>query len=392
MKNIFIFVVCGDKEHIETLHFSLKYLTLFSKNDILVLTDSSRNVIPIKHEKVVDVKTPIEFNNHQASIYLKTGIFKFVPKGNLYCYIDTDVIAMSVEVDKVFHEFKSPIIFGPDHSLMDQFSPYAVNCPCLEENNNFLQKFNDKLDELDEYRTSKNIEIIEARREWYIAYSNVNSNFFSKFFFLIKYFFQRNKFYLTDEIYCDRKNKIWIKNKNGIKFMRQLNLIKICKELGLKWSLLNMEPITKSGLKIWRVVKCNHLKVEIKKKFNINVDKKFQHWNGGVFLFNDNSHHFLNEWHNSTLEIFKDKNWKTRDQGTLIKTVWQFGMQNHPVLNEKWNLIADFHNSFLEWEKESIRISSNKLFKPAFVHVYHHFGDENWGFWNKLIDKINEQT
>jgi hypothetical protein len=79
MKNIFIYVVCGDREHIETLHFSLKYLKHFSKNEILVITDSSRNEIPIEYEKIVDVKTPLEFNNHQASIYLKTGIFKFVP-------------------------------------------------------------------------------------------------------------------------------------------------------------------------------------------------------------------------------------------------------------------------------------------------------------------------
>ena len=130
--NIFVFVVCGSKEHIDTLHFSLKALKKFSKNKIIVLTDSMRNEIPIAHDNVIDIKTPEHFNHHQASIYLKTGINKFLPQGNLYCYLDTDVVALSSKVDDIFSFYIAPISFTSDHCKIDVFSPSAVNCGCKE--------------------------------------------------------------------------------------------------------------------------------------------------------------------------------------------------------------------------------------------------------------------
>ena len=65
--NQFVFVVCGSKEHIDTLHFSLHYLKKKTKNTILVLTDTLRNEISIQHEHIIDVQTPKEFSHHQAS-------------------------------------------------------------------------------------------------------------------------------------------------------------------------------------------------------------------------------------------------------------------------------------------------------------------------------------
>ena len=88
----YVFVVCGSKEHIDTLHLSLKALTSFSEKDVLVLTDSTRNEIDVIHDSIIDVQTPIEYNHHQASIYLKTGIHRFLPIGNLYCYLDSNGI------------------------------------------------------------------------------------------------------------------------------------------------------------------------------------------------------------------------------------------------------------------------------------------------------------
>ena len=388
MKNIFIYVVCGDREHIETLHFSLKYLKHFSKNEILVITDSSRNEIPIEYEKIVDVKTPLEFNNHQASIYLKTGIFKFVPKGNLYCYLDTDVIAMNTEVDQIFQEFQSPIIFAPDHCTMEYFSPFAINCECSKLFNIERERFESELNKVDFTKNSNDLEIINARKKLHFLYEGIKQNKIKMLYTALKYLFSKETFILNDEILFDKKERKW-KLKNGKIFMNDINIRKIAKKSKLKWSYLKNEPISSTGKSIWRD-QCNHLKAEIKRQFEIKVSKpNFQHWNGGVFLFDDRSDFFLNEWHNSTLEIFKNPKWKTRDQGTLIKTVWQFGLQNHSVLNKKWNLIADYHNSFLKWENEAIRLSSNELYKPSFVHVYHHFGDENWEFWNRLIDNIN---
>src|SRR5258708_17218314 len=133
--NKFVFVVCGGREHIDTLHFSLRYLKLFSKNEIVVVTDSLRNGTPVEHNNVVDIKTPEHFTNHQASIYLKTGLNKFLPKGFTYCYLDTDVVALNQECDDIFKHKQGPVTFAADHCLMPKFSLNAVKCDCLEQNN-----------------------------------------------------------------------------------------------------------------------------------------------------------------------------------------------------------------------------------------------------------------
>src|SRR5271170_7374643 len=99
--NKFVFVVCGGREHIDTLHFSLHYLKHFSKNEIIVVTDSLRNAIPVEYDNVVDIKTPEIFTNHQAGIYLKTGLNKFLPKGFTYCYLDADVVALREDCDDI---------------------------------------------------------------------------------------------------------------------------------------------------------------------------------------------------------------------------------------------------------------------------------------------------
>ena len=105
MSNKFIFVVCGAQEHIDTLHYSLEYLKKFSKSEIWVLTDSSRNETSIVHDNIIDIQTPQEFDHHQASIFLKTGIHHYFPKGNRYCYLDTDIIALSGQVDSIFNDY-----------------------------------------------------------------------------------------------------------------------------------------------------------------------------------------------------------------------------------------------------------------------------------------------
>jgi hypothetical protein len=383
MSNKFIFVVCGAKEHIDTLHYSLHYLKKFSKNEIWVLTDSSRNEISIVHDNIIDIQTPHEFDHHQASIFLKTGIHHYFPKGNRYCYLDTDIIALSAQVDSIFNEYVSPITFAPDHCTMDQFSPYAMHCDCLNENKKYQDLLNAKLDELDSYRTSKEKNVIDARREWQSLYAKLNSRFSSRIAFGIKYKLSRGRVYLSSDLFCDRKKKVWVKGETI--FMKQLKVNKVCKEVGLKWSYIQMQPITPNGKKLWGGIKCNHLQKAIAAKYQITPTIKFQHWNGGVFLFDDDSHAFLETWFQTTMETFKDPYWKTRDQGTLIKTIWQFGLQNHPTLNKKWNAIADYHNPYLSWiDDTTVQLNKDDVLQPQLLHVYHHFGDESWSFWNQI--------
>lgn len=87
--NCFVFVVCGSAEHISTLNLSLKFLRRYSAYPVLVVTDSSRNEIAIEHDNIIDVETPQQYSHHEASIFLKTGLHKFLPdiNTNKYCYL-----------------------------------------------------------------------------------------------------------------------------------------------------------------------------------------------------------------------------------------------------------------------------------------------------------------
>ena len=89
----FVYAVCGAAAHISTLHRSLEYLRPRTALPIYVVTDSRRNEIPIEHDNVLDVATPVDFNHHQASIFLKTSLHRQLPPGPAYAYIDTDMIA-----------------------------------------------------------------------------------------------------------------------------------------------------------------------------------------------------------------------------------------------------------------------------------------------------------
>ena len=130
--NKFVFAVCGAENYISQLAFSIERLKRFTHNEIIVVTDSCRNEIPISHENIIDIKTPTEYDNHQASIYLKTLLHKILPKGYTYCYLDSDVVCQSKKVDEIFSRYSSPITFANDNMPLEYFSPHAMNCFCME--------------------------------------------------------------------------------------------------------------------------------------------------------------------------------------------------------------------------------------------------------------------
>lgn len=355
-KNIFLFVVCGAKEHIDTLHFSLKYLQKYSKNEIWVVTDSSRNEIPIDYEKdkIIDITTPKEFNHHQASIYLKTGIHRFVPKGNKYCYLDTDVIALSEEVDKIFEEYVAPITFAADHFSIPHFSVYALNCGCLEQlkkYEEYIIKFKEALNEIESL-------VEETKKTNYYWIRKI------LYHLPIKYY------YLNSQYKLNKKQNIWYNAKN-----QRLILDDFLISNGLPPKIKNQ---------------CSHLQEVIDKEYCYKINDSWNHFNGGVFLFDDHSHEFLESWHQLTLEKFNDNYWRTRDQGTLIITTWKFGLENHPILEQKWNFIADSKNEALDLDEKTDFFTENNWktkIKPNFIHVFYRFGDTTWKIWNYILTK-----
>jgi hypothetical protein len=388
-KNIFVFVVCGDAVHIETLHLSLKYLKNFSKNEIIVVTDSSRNETDVYHNQVIDVKVDEKYNNHQASIYLKTGLYKFLPRGNNYCYLDTDVIALSYNCDNIFNEFISPITFAPDHCKVKKFSAYAVNCTCAgkwKKNRDLFEKANI---EYNKTTTIADPYLNEQARVLQLIFDDIKKSLLLKAINALKFFISYPRFKLNKNFYFDRVKRTW-HISTGEVVLYEVNTRKIEQFTGLKFNKWNQKWFDKNGDDIW-LDECNHLTDIIEQTFNITVrNKNWQHWNGGVFLFNDESHNFLDSWFSKTMHIFNMPIWKTRDQGTLIATVWEFGLSNHPTLSKQWNFIADYYNNGLMLDEVCGLITDDGFktsYKPNFIHVYHNWGNQDWNIWKWLTKK-----
>jgi hypothetical protein len=90
--------------------------------------------------------------------------------------------------------------------------------------------------------------------------------------------------------------------------------------------------------------------------------------------------------------LFDLPSWKTRDQGSLIATVWQHNLQHHPTLSNKWNFIAGYLNPMLSYNNEGFFTNDNwsHKVKATLVHVLQHFGDSNWELWRQLNKWIDE--
>jgi len=390
--NKFVFVVCGGKEHIEELNFSLKFLRHFSKNEIIVLTDSKRNEIDIEHNNIVQVKTPIEFDNHQASIYIKTGMNKHLPSGHLYCYLDGDIVAINDNVDNIFQFYKTPISFAKDHCVINEFSPHAMNCQCVEENLKEEDNFNAKLSALFGKINLTDSHIKKQTEELLSIFVKYRRNPIKHLFKNTKYLLQRYVLPIESFIFNNykfqKKNKCWYNNNNEIiLFDYPYYEKKLWGTAGIRFNKEENTWENKEGKKYeFKAPVCDHLTEYLKKEYKVNIPKDWQHWNGGVFLFDDSSADFLDYWHEQTIKEFLNPYTKTRDQGTLALTVWKFGLQNHPNIPKEFNWITEYANNEIIWDriKGYTYDGFKTLFRPNLLHIYHEWGNNDWSIWNSV--------
>ncbi len=388
----FVFVVCGAKEHIDTLHFSLRRLKLFSAREILVVTDAARNEIPVSSDQVIDVKTPAHFDHHQASIYLKTSLYRILPVGPLYCYLDTDVIAVSNEVDDIFNHKTGVITFAPDHSRMHQFSPYAVNCGCLIQNRKAWSELTAMLNKYGQTPEIADKKLQQKQLQLKQRFELVKRRPLSLLYTAFSYAVPGNKMTFDNYAVYDKNERIWYDLEGNVILydVPQHAIAQIEGNTRWRWSRLKRRWISPGGEDI-HDLSCQHLREKIESKFEVVInDHHWQHWNGGVFLFDESSHVFMRLWHQRTMKIFKDPDWKTRDQGTLIATVWQLGLQKTPMLSKKFNFIADPSNPRLMLSDDAQYITDDAFetqHKPAFMHIFNQFGNANWWVWQWILEK-----
>ncbi len=394
----FIYAVCGDDEYIDSLNISLKTFAKRSKANILVVSDLSRNKKKIEHDKIINIEVDKGLNNHQASIFLKTSLHRYVDieKGK-FCYIDSDILAISDEVDSIFDEDFQTIAFCTDNVSLDYFSPYAVNCNCVEE----AKKRRDKLSEAqNEYKIMfNNWEDFcknEESRKLEKLLDNCRKKPWKYLSILIPYFVKKHigrgdKIYLG-KYFKDRKTKKWY-SQNGTLLLYPLEKFEdfVSQKTGFKFSEEDNFWTFPNDFHDVTVPRCTHLHQAIKKDFGYEIEKaNWQHANGGMFLFDKNSIEFLESWHSKTLEIFNNEFWKTRDQGTLAACFREFKIDEKYFLNKIYNFILDTYKSKILYDtKEGFSIDNGiNYHNPLMIHVFYRFGDKTWDIWNIIENEF----
>lgn len=265
-----VFVACGDDMHLVTLAVATEHLAAFSSLEIWVVTDTTRNRLPVDEahvDRVIDVRTPAELDHHQASIWLKTGLGELLPEGE-WCYLDTDVIAVSAGAEAVFDARSGPVAFASDlthvGNCVDHFSTYAMTCSCREA--------------------------------------------------------------------------------------RTL---------------------------------CGHLREQLLARWDLEVPGRWLHWNGGVFVFGPEARPFLALWRERAMESFSWPEWRTRDQGALIATVWSMGLPDLPRIPRRFNFIADFDDPDLSFDPAAgwAHHPDGPFVDPVFLHLYTSpLHEQDWDF------------
>ena len=420
---MWVFVVCGAEEHIQTLNFSLRALKRHTKMPIRVVTDLSRNGgVAIEHDDVVDAPIDPRYNHHQASILLKTGLHRYVDlsPGKRYVYLDTDVVAVRPGVDELFDRFVPPILFCTDHCRMRQFSPTAVRGAEHDQALSLQKRVMALMAEAEEKSgpLEHRLRLKGILHEWEQLRKQRAADWaWRRYVGLGRPAWLRplTKAYYLLRGYrvCHEPNGDWYACKappaadffaaNGYRYetgtqryfdaagqmVWDTALIRQTVEAHteVRWDARRDCWAAPDGRNVLGVVESDTLRQRIAEKFGVHVaEPNWQHWNGGVFVFGAESADFLDTWHAYTRAIFDDPAWKTRDQGTLIASVWAHGLENQPVMPLAFNFLADYHHPTMR-HLGNLRFSlrpGGPVVEPKLLHVYHHWGDPQWDVWRAV--------
>lgn len=146
----YVFLACGER-YARRANIALAYLKRVTRLDIVVLR--ARSLSPIDHDQTIECVPPAHFTDSQASVALKTNIHRILgTDGHTWCYLDTDVIATSPQVNRIFDHLQGEVSFAQDHVDIDTLSKYVVRCGCSQPRCNHLRleirrRFNVQIDD-----------------------------------------------------------------------------------------------------------------------------------------------------------------------------------------------------------------------------------------------------
>jgi hypothetical protein len=374
----FVFAVCGNSRFINELSLALKALQRYSKACIYVVTDRRRNEVPVRWDNVWHVDTPEHLTDHEASIYLKTSLHRILPVGPRYCYLDSDIFAVSSAVDDVFSATDTPVSFAADSCRLHQFSPYATNCQCMQTNSAEREEINALL--ADAHRLTSGSQGGWSPIEYeYNAQRRVHRAFaYAAHLLMPRSTSQKGEAHhqLWPTFWYESRTQKLHKSKDEISFVERAS--------AWRRDRRRQSWISPAGNDVFNL-HCHHLVESIRDTFGICVAKShWQHWNGGVFLFDLRAHAFLDAWHEKTIRIFGLPGWRTRDQGTLVATVWEYGLESQPLLPSRFNCILDPNRGATMVSMACDSLTTDAFLTtitPVMAHVISGVDDYTWDVW-----------
>lgn len=388
----FVYVVCGEKAYTEQLNFSLKYLRYHSRYPILLLTDSSRNQGPVHHpqEYIIDIKTPENLSNNQASIFLETSLPRYLPdtESAVYCYLDSDVIAISDAINNVFEELKSWPLFADDHCSIDYHSPYALHCGCkqaFDYRKNAWQFIRNTIPE-PENQTEKQRTALQQIFHAYKKQPHRHATDILQYLYN-RYLSAKSSFTFEKRYHFDKITRTWHQDGYLIDYDRKHYLRKMRQQYGFMPASAHWQDKTGTKL-IPETPHCSHLREFLKNDSGLSLPADFRHWNGGVFLFDNQSFPAFETWHYHSSRLMKNPLLANKyiDQLSLIITASEHDFQHKSRLPVKYNFITDSGNKEVAYhpDKGYTYNAFQTTFALAFLHVYHHWGQKKWSIWQAV--------
>lgn len=110
------------------LGVALEFLRRATRAEIVVVQRAGDT--QAAHDQCLALDVPEGLSTHQAAIWLKTGIHRAIGLERPFCYLDSDVLVLSPEIEQVFDQSAAAIAFATDHVPLDTFSRFAVRCGC----------------------------------------------------------------------------------------------------------------------------------------------------------------------------------------------------------------------------------------------------------------------
>jgi hypothetical protein len=435
----FVFVVCGGEPHRAELTRALAHLDRFAAVPALVVTDRRRTpgIDAAGAAEVVDVATDPAVDDRTAALLLKTSLPRHLPPGFLYCYLDSDVLAVKPGADQAFLYRFGDVTFAPDHCRLRAYSPHAVACGCLTEASERRAARLDGLLRRFEAETPR--ELVPLRRRLLAELARGEERRQHPPAWL-----ERRRANVERRLarYRDRPLRLlfWLAAGAAPRFGLRVALdlwrrrdpdavllpapgdqaAAIRAALGCEWRAEEHRYRDGAGRTVlvdipWHVAQvspfrfdaaagvwtdgageavfhagCDHLRAAIAERLGVAIDEPdWQHWNGGVFLFDHRAAPFFETWNAMTRAVVADPRFRPRDQGALVAAVWRHGLQRQATLPVEFNYLADYQKPGLEIDPErGFTVDGERYVRPFFAHVYHHFGDRDWPVWRWIEAQV----